>query len=59
MYLAHSIDIASMDTNLCLNTSAALARPNVDRGDSDLDVRHSFTAADSIRQPCFLLGMAA
>jgi Carboxypeptidase regulatory-like domain/TonB dependent receptor len=42
---AHSIDIASTDalaTNL--NTPGTIASPNVDRGDSDFDIRHSFTA---------------
>lgn len=42
---SHSIDIASTDvltTNL--NTPGAIASPNVDRGNSDFDIRHSFTA---------------
>jgi len=42
---AHSIDSASTDafaTNL--NTPGSLANPNVDRGNSDFDIRHSFTA---------------
>jgi hypothetical protein len=42
---AHSIDIASTDalaTNL--NTPSQIANPNVDRGDSDFDIRHTFTA---------------
>jgi hypothetical protein len=42
---SHSIDTASTDaiaTNL--NTAATIASPNVDRGDSDFDIRHSFTA---------------
>jgi hypothetical protein len=42
---SHSIDIASTDaiaTNL--NTAGTIASPNVDRGDSDFDIRHSFTS---------------
>jgi hypothetical protein len=42
--LSHSIDIASQDTNLYLITPAAIAGPHLDRGDSDFDIRHSFTA---------------
>jgi Carboxypeptidase regulatory-like domain/TonB dependent receptor len=42
---SHSIDISStdaVDTNL--NTPGSFAGPHVDRGDSDFDIRHSFTA---------------
>ena len=42
---SHSIDIASTDaiaTNL--NTPGTIADPDVDRGNSDFDIRHSFTA---------------
>ncbi|MBV9927475.1 MAG: TonB-dependent receptor [Acidobacteria bacterium] len=42
---AHSIDIASTDalaTNL--NTPGQIAGANVDRGNSNFDIRHSFTA---------------
>jgi len=42
---SHSIDIASTDaiaTNL--NTRDTIAGPNVDRGNSDFDIRHSFNS---------------
>jgi hypothetical protein len=42
---SHSIDSASTDafaTNL--NTPGSIASPNIDRGDSDFDIRQSFTA---------------
>ncbi len=42
---AHSIDIASSDTFIYSATPGSFANPNVDRGDSDFDVRHSFTGA--------------
>ena len=42
---SHSIDIASTDAFAnYLNTPSFIANPNVDRGDSDFDIRHSFTA---------------
>ena len=42
---SHSIDIASTDAFATyLNTPGAFASPNIDRGDSDFDIRHSFTA---------------
>jgi hypothetical protein len=42
---SHSIDIASTDSSASsVNTPAALAAPHIDRGDSDFDIRHSFTA---------------
>ncbi len=42
---SHSIDIASTDAAFqYLSTPASVASPNVDRGDSDFDIRHSFTA---------------
>jgi hypothetical protein len=42
---SHSIDIASTDAFAnYLNTPGTLASPNVDRGNSDFDVRHSSTA---------------
>ncbi len=41
---SHSIDIASTDSTNNFNTVAAIAAPNVDRGNSDFDIRHSFTA---------------
>ncbi|MGA3264530.1 MAG: TonB-dependent receptor, partial [Terracidiphilus sp.] len=42
---SHSIDIASSDTFIYSATPDSFANPNVDRGDSDYDVRHSFTGA--------------
>jgi Carboxypeptidase regulatory-like domain/TonB dependent receptor len=42
---SHSIDIASTDaiaTNI--NTPGQIADPNLDRGDSNFDIRHAFTA---------------
>jgi hypothetical protein len=42
---SHSIDSASTDAFATyLNTPGAYASSNVDRGDSDFDIRHSFTA---------------
>ena len=42
---SHSIDIASTDALATyLNTPVSGAYPNIDRGDSDFDIRHSFTA---------------
>ena len=42
--LSHSIDIASSDATNNFNTVASIAAANVDRGNSDFDIRHSFTA---------------
>jgi hypothetical protein len=42
---SHSIDIASTDAFATyLNTPSFIANPSVDRGNSDFDIRHSFTA---------------
>ena len=42
---SHSIDIASSDTAAgTLSTPGTIANPHVDRGNSDFDIRHSFTA---------------
>ena len=42
---SHSIDIASTDASATtVNTPGFFANPNIDRGDSDFDIRHSFTA---------------
>jgi Carboxypeptidase regulatory-like domain/TonB dependent receptor len=42
---SHSIDIASTDAAFqYLSTPSSIANPNVDRGNSDFDIRHSFTA---------------
>lgn len=42
---SHSIDIASTDSSAnTVNTPSSFANPDIDRGDSDFDIRHSFTA---------------
>ena len=42
---SHSIDIASTDAiSTNLNTPGQIASANVDRGNSDFDIRHSFSA---------------
>jgi hypothetical protein len=41
---SHSMDIASTDAATNLSTPGMIAGPNVDRGDSDFDIRHSFSA---------------
>jgi len=42
---SHSIDIASTDAFAnYLNAPNSVANPNVDRGNSDFDIRHAFTA---------------
>jgi hypothetical protein len=42
---SHSIDIASTDAFAnYLNTPSFIANPNIDRGNSDFDIRHSFSA---------------
>jgi len=42
---SHSIDSSSTDAFATrLNTPASLGNPNIDRGDSDYDIRNSFTA---------------
>lgn len=43
--LSHSLDSASTDAFATyLNTPSSLASPNLDRGDSDFDIRNSFAA---------------
>jgi len=50
--LSHSIDIASTDAFANnLNTPTSIASPNVDRGNSDFDIRHSFTAGATYALP--------
>src|SRR4029077_395292 len=34
-----------------INTPSSLANPNIDRGDSDFDIRHSFTAGVTYNLP--------
>jgi hypothetical protein len=41
---SHSIDIASTDAGNNRSTPGTLANPSLDRGNSDFDIRHSFTA---------------
>ncbi len=41
---SHSIDIASTDAATTFSTPGGIASPNVDRGNSDFDIRHAFTA---------------
>src|SRR5258705_1809446 len=41
---SHSIDIASTDAANNRSTPGTIASPNIDRGNSDFDIRHSFTA---------------
>ena len=41
---SHSIDVASTDATTNFNTLPTIAPPNVDRGNSDFDIRHSFTS---------------
>ena len=41
---SHSIDVASTDAGTNLNTPTQIASPSIDRGNSDFDIRHSFTA---------------
>jgi hypothetical protein len=49
---SHSIDIASTDAFAnYLNTPSSIANPNVDRGNSDFDIRHSFTAGVTYNVP--------
>jgi hypothetical protein len=43
---SHSIDISSTDAAFAyLDPVGSVTNPNTDRGDSDFDIRHSFTAA--------------
>ena len=49
---SHSIDIASTDAfGDYLNTPGSYTNPNVDRGNSDFDIRHSFTAGVTYNLP--------
>jgi len=43
---SHSIDIASTDAAFAeVDPLGSIPNPNIDRGDSDFDIRHSFSAA--------------
>ena len=49
---SHSIDIASTDAFAnYLNTPISVDNPNIDRGNSDFDIRHAFTAAATYNLP--------
>ena len=48
---SHSIDIASSDASVSINTPVTIASPNLDRGNSDFDIRHSFTAGVTYSLP--------
>ena len=48
---SHSIDIASSDAISNPNTVATIANPQIDRGNSDFDIRHSFTAGATYDLP--------
>jgi hypothetical protein len=49
---SHSIDIASTDAFATyLNTPTSIGSPNIDRGNSDFDIRHSFSAGVTYELP--------
>ena len=49
---SHSIDITSTDAFAnYISTPSSLASPNIDRGNSDFDVRHAFTAGVTYNLP--------
>ncbi len=49
---SHSIDIASTDAAFSyLNMPPSAANPNIDRGNSDFDIRHAFTAGVTYNLP--------
>jgi hypothetical protein len=48
---SHSIDNASTDAFTYINTPTFIANPNIDRGNSDFDIRHSFTAGVTYSLP--------
>jgi hypothetical protein len=49
---SHSIDIASTDAFAnYLNTPGSVANPNIDRGNSDFDIRNSFTTGVTYNLP--------
>jgi hypothetical protein len=57
---SHSIDSASTDAFAnYLNTPRTLANPNIDRDDSDFDIRHAFTAGVTYDLPSPRLDKAA
>jgi len=49
---SHSIDIASTDAAFnYLSTPSLVANPNIDRGNSDFDIRHAFTLGATYSLP--------
>jgi hypothetical protein len=49
---SHSIDIASTDALAAYqNTPSSIANPSTDRGSSDFDIRHAFTAGSTYSLP--------
>ena len=48
---SHSIDIASTDAGNNRSTPGTIVSPIVDRGDSDFDIRHSFTSGVTYELP--------
>ncbi len=49
---SHSVDIASTDAfGNYLNTPSFIANPQIDRGNSDFDIRHAFTAGVTYNLP--------
>jgi hypothetical protein len=49
---SHSVDIASTDAFAnYLNTPSSIAHPSIDRGNSDFDIRHAFTAGVTYSLP--------
>src|SRR5258708_4778562 len=48
---SHSIDIASTDTFNYLGAPSFIANPSIDRGNSDFDIRHGFTAGVTYSLP--------
>jgi hypothetical protein len=48
---SHSIDIASTDTFNYLGAPSFIANPNIDRGNSDFDIRHAFTVGVTYNLP--------
>jgi Carboxypeptidase regulatory-like domain/TonB dependent receptor len=53
---SHSIDIASTDAISSFNTPGIIAPANIDRGDSNFDIRHSFTAGVTYELPSLRSG---
>jgi len=48
---SHSIDIASTDAVRYQNTPGFIANPNIDRGNSNFDIRHAFAAGVTYSLP--------